>query len=498
VSRNHLSRRALLGYAPAATIATAVSPFFFKQPLLAESTDASLDSGLPDLRSSIRKAFAFQNFMMDAYAQGSTVRLTQSYSDQALGATAFTYDNAVAIHAYLASRDPALQARAVVLGEGLLYGQAHPYAFPIADGRFPQGFFVNTPATDGSGAYVTPAAGPYYFYSSTTGDQAWAGMALAQLYLHTRDTRFLNAALKVANWIVTNTYDTHGAGGYKFGTIIAYVNFQNVSQPSGNGKSTEHNIDTFAFFTMLRKLTGDAASAANGMTWSDLAQHALEFVKSMYNPDGPYFYTGTASAINESINYYPIPEDCQTWSYLAIHNHEYRGTIDWALQNLQTTDTASSPNSKLTGSETIRGMVFDSASLAPTISGADPHAVWLEGTGHTIAALAARVQRGGGDLGGIFQDIKTAADFVRQSILAQTELGAGQTAGGKPIPPGEGLVASTSVMDTGFGYTYGPSLHIGATGWYLLGALAANPFQLGYHMFGDQQNGDHGDQQNGR
>jgi hypothetical protein len=33
-------------------------------------------------------------------------------------------------------------------------------------------------------------------------------------------------------------------------------------------------------------------------------------------------------------------------------------------------------------------------------------------------------------------------------------------------------------LDTGFGYTYGPSLHIGATGWYLLGALAGNPFQL--------------------
>ena len=39
-------------------------------------------------------------------------------------------------------------------------------------------------------------------------------------------------------------------------------------------------------------------------------------------------------------------------------------------------------------------------------------------------------------------------------------------------------------MDTGFGYTYGPSLHIGATGWYLLGALAANPFQLGYRVIG--------------
>jgi len=55
---------------------------------------------------------------------------------------------------------------------------------------------------------------------------------------------------------------------------------------------------------------------------------------------------------------------------------------------------------------------------------------------------------------------------------------------GKVIPLGEGLIASTSVMDTGFGYTYGPSLHIGATGWYLIAALGGNPFQLGYASIG--------------
>jgi len=43
-------------------------------------------------------------------------------------------------------------------------------------------------------------------------------------------------------------------------------------------------------------------------------------------------------------------------------------------------------------------------------------------------------------------------------------------------------VAATGVLDTGFGYTYGPYLHIGATGWYILAGLAANPFQLGYRV----------------
>jgi hypothetical protein len=80
----------------------------------------------------------------------------------------------------------------------------------------------------------------------------------------------LTAALKVADWIVTNTYNTLGAGGYSFGTNI---NQFNESVPSTNGKSTEHNIDTCAFFTMLAKMT-HSGNASSGSSWSSLAQHA--------------------------------------------------------------------------------------------------------------------------------------------------------------------------------------------------------------------------------
>jgi hypothetical protein len=483
VSSSKISRRRLLGYAPAAAVVTTVSPLLLNGgAALAQGAASPLEAGLPGLLTSIQRAFAFQNFMMDAYARGNTVRLSQSYSDQnGLLSTGFTYDNAVAIHAYLASEDPALQKRAVILGEGLLYGQAHPYPFPIADGRFPQAFFTNAPTADG--AYVTPAANPFYFYTSAVGDQAWAGMAVAQLYARTGDQRYLNAALLVGNWIAQNTYDANGVGGYKFGTVIAYINGQNVSEPSTNGKSTEHNIDTFAFFTMLAELTRDGFSSFEAMRWSELADHALRFVKAMFNPAGPYFYTGTLGD-QQTINPYPIPEDVNTWSYLALLNNAYRGTIDWALAHLETTDTSSSPHSSLTGSETIHGLVFDTASLVAAAPHTDPNAVWLEGTGHMIAALIARVLRGGDNLFGLLKDLGTAAGLVQQSMKAQAELGMGQTVNNKPIPAGEGLVAATSLMDTGFGYTYGPELHIGATGWYLLGALAANPFRLGYRVVG--------------
>lgn len=469
----NISRRNLLGMGMGAVAAAGLAPFALggeahaATPLVANPATSSASGS----EGSIEKAIAFQNMMMDAYAKGNTTRLIQSYSDQALGATAFTYDNAVSIHAYLARGRRDDVARAQVLGDGLIHAQATN--FPFNDGRFAQGYFVNVP--DNSGAYITPAAFPFYFYTSAVGDQAWAGMALAQLYRRTRQSRYLSAGLKVANWIVTNTYNTQGPGGYSFGTNI---NQYNQSVPSPNGKSTEHNIDTYAFFSMLAVLTRNG-KADNGASWSSLAQHALAFVLAMYNPAAEYFYTGTLGD-QVSTNFYPIPEDCQTWSYLALLDNRYKGTIDWALKNLQTTDSSSSPNTNLTDGESITGLVFDSASLAPTISGCDPNAVWTEGTSHAVAALVARTVAGGGSIFTRFSDIERSLTLLRNCREAQAELGAGQTVNGMTIPLGEGLVASTSVMDTGFGYTYGPSLHIGATGWYIVAALGGNPFQLGY------------------
>jgi hypothetical protein len=468
-----ITRRSLFGMVSTAAVAGAMPSLFAPQSAHAQLANANPFTNTQDLFTSLARGFSFQNLMMDAYASGSTIRLSQSYSDAALQATGFTYDNAVAIHAYLSRGQQDDLARAKTLGLGLLHAQATN--FPVADGRFAQAYFVNAP--DSSGAFITPAAFPFFFYGSSVGDQAWAGMALAQLYGRTRDKLYLTGALLVANWIVTNTYNTLGSGGYSYGTIIDQFN---QSQPSPNGKSTEGNLDTFAFFTMLDTLT-DHGHADNGTTWAALAQHAFQFVFAMFNPQGPFFYTGTLPD-QITINPSPIPEDCQTWSYLAFLDARSRATIDWAVANLQTTDTASSPNSNLTGSQTVSGLTFSDVSLISPAN--DPHAVWLEGTSHTAAALTARVLRGGDPITSLLKDISRAVQLLKDVEHAQQILGVGQTAGGRVIPSGLGVVASSSVLDTGFGFTYGPSLHIGATGWYLIAGFAANPFQLGYRVIG--------------
>lgn len=480
MSEGLYSRRRFFGLSGSAALLSA-GPYSFASTgsALAQDSQPELPKEIEDLSGSLDRALTFTKLMMDAYATGFTIRLTQSYSDQALGATAFTYDNAVLIHAYLASDDADYLQRAEVLGQGLLYAQRTN--FPVADGRFAQAYFVNAANPDGSGAYITPAAFPFYFYTSAVGDQAWAGMALTQLFKRTGDHQYLMGAVKVANWIVTNAYSDTGLGGYSFGTNI---NPQNQSVPSTNGKSTEHNIDTYAFFTMLSTLTDE--KAVDGSTWKKLAEHALRFLRKLYNEAGPYFYTGTIpNASGETIATTPVPEDCQTWSYMALLHSAIdlpmrRKTIDWAIDNLSVTDTALADNSSLTKREEVQGITFDTASLSTAM--ADPHAVWFEGTSHIAAALIVRVFNGdlGGGVSRLADDVKETLRLLHDCVKAQKLLGVGQTVNGKTIPSGLGLVAASSVLDTGFGYTYGPSLHIGATGWYLIAGHAGNPFQLGY------------------
>lgn len=198
----------------------------------------------------------------------------------------------------------------------------------------------------------------------------------------------------------------------------------------------------------------------------------------MYNGTGGFFYTGT-NADQITIFTGNIPEDVQTWSYLALRNKAYAPSIDWATSNLLTTDTAADPNSALTGDVAIVGETYASASLVSLpANGSDPQAVWLEGTGHTAAALFQRAKDD--SLAKAIHDVIIGLGFLRNIGTAQAVLGTNQTVNGKALTAGQGIVAATGNLDTGFGFDYFPKLHIGATGWYVIAARAANPFQLSF------------------
>jgi len=436
--------------------------------------------------------------MMDAYAQGSTTRLSQSYSDEiGLESTAFVYDNAVEIMARLLRGQGLDLARAKILGNGLLYAQQID---PAADGRVRQAYFVDH--ADAQGAFVLPSGFPFFFLGSATGDMAWTGMALAQLANRTRISAYLGGAVRLGNWIFNNTFDTRGAGGYNFTLGANQV------------KSTEHNIDVFALFTMLARLTGDSA------TWTQRADHARIFVEAMFNVAGGFFFTGTGPdgvSVNPNLSQDNIPEDVQDWSFQAFLNPDRGMSIDWCKTNLAVTDTPQAYNSdlipalnnNLTGNIRISGVTFASQSMRPPLAeneGAEspcfiapsdpfsnqpsPSAVWLEGTGHLAAALLTRRLPQNRDIDGFNGDVNTARILLDNIRVAQKNLGKGQHVGGgqpiiglgKPaqaIPDGLGVLAATSELNTGFGFSYKRFLHIGATGWYAIAAQAGNPFRIG-------------------
>src|SRR5262245_8488752 len=317
MTNTSLTRRRLLGMG-LGSVATA--GLFSKPALSATSTQDEINlRGNGNSPDSFHRVYSFLDEMMDAYAQGTTLRLIQSFSDQqGLLSTAFTYDNAQVIHAYLlrGRRDDIDRARTI--GDSLIYAQRNDPNFN--DGRLRQAYFVDQP--DANGVFIRLALAPFFFTGSAVGDMAWAAIALAQLYQRTRELRYLDGAINLGNWIFNVTFDTRGAGGYNFGV------------DGGNNrllfKSTEHNIDAFALFGMLAGLTGSSV-------WADRAQHARNFLAAMWNSDAGFFWTGTG-ADGATINRDNITADTQTWSFMALRDDLFARLIDWVKTNLATTN----------------------------------------------------------------------------------------------------------------------------------------------------------------
>jgi len=326
------------------------------------------------LELSINYAYLFLDKMMDAYAQGITVRLCQSYSDQIAGgtfySTAFVYDNALLVLACLARARASDIQRAKVIGDALLYAQQND---SVSDGRFRQAYFAGAPDSHG----ISVTRGLPFFQGSAVGDVAWPGIALAQLYACTGVKAYLDGAVRAASFIETTTRDNVNVppGGYYFGN-------------GQTNESTEHNIDVYVLFTRLAKLTGNGS-------WLDGAQHAKAFVEAMFDSRSGHFWTGTSDPTH--IFYNDSPEDVQSWSYLAFQDQNFAASIDWVKTNLATTDTTFAFNNGWGSNGGLRlrvsGVTFASVSKLGTVLGdntVDADAVWLEGTGHLIAALLSR------------------------------------------------------------------------------------------------------------
>jgi hypothetical protein len=479
-----VSRRSLLAAAAAATVA---APVVAPDPASA-SSDVPRHLVDPTLAQPVARAYRYLDVVQDAHLKGAEPRLLQSYNNESgLMTAAFVYDNALAILAYLANPTVANVRRARLIGDAFLWIQANDEAF--SDGRVRQAYAAGPMQFYGGGAYFpglkredgkAAFLWPFGFGGSSTGDMAWTGLALAQLYADTRIAKYLDGAVALGEWIAGKP-SPYRYGGYHGG-------LQADGTTPQNWTSTEHNIDVYAFFTLLAKLT-------RNRVWTKRADVAADFVRGMWNQADRFLWTGTLGGVPGEdpnlINTGNIPEDVQSWAVLGMGETRYDASLDYVTEQLWNTDGGS--QSQLPAGVKISGVAYSSQAktITGTISGSDlpnrREAVWLEGNGHMALALLRRRDAG---------DRTLAKRLLAETVTAQRQVGAGQTVGltadpdggklsdpgaggtwtGAALPARSGIVAATSAFDTGFAFGYFQRQHVGATAWFLMAAQNFNPY----------------------
>lgn len=427
----------------------------------------------------VQRAFEYLDFAMDAYQQGATPRLIQTYADQAdLGSTAYVADSAIAVTAYLLRGRRSDLDRARLLGDSLLYAQAHDPVY--SDGRLRDAYWVGPFDIPGAhtdsyfvrdDGFVNLVGPPFSFLATATVGVAWAGVALTRLYKRTRDRRYLDGAIRLGDWIVENAHDDVGPGGFSFGV-------DNDNQRITNIKSGEHNALACALFANLAAITGESG-------WAAEADHARAFLEYLWNPDGGFFYVGSDGAGDRNTT--TVATNVETLSYLVLRTAPYGAGLDWAKTNLATTDTPQAPHSNLSGTFRVSGVSFTSGSRHPVQPASDPQpdpdAVWFEGNSQLAAALRVRQRGPDGDLPGFYGDVATAAALLEQvaliqSAAARSHFALAQTVNGAAGPDGAGVLSASSTLDTSFGGRMLQVLHTSATAWYLIAVLDPNPFRF--------------------
>ena len=274
----------------------------------------------------VSNAYLHLDEAMDEWASPPALRVPSSYHGGVLDFwdNSVTYDNALVIIAYANRKDNADSLdRARTMGDALLQMQEKD---PIGDGRLrnaygPEHLF------DANGVPNIQTWG------SASGNQAWAGMALAHLAHVTKDTKYRDGALRIGEWLLRETKDTRGRGGFTGGYRSDGTKIE--------WKSTEHNIDMVGLFGMLHQLTKDHK-------WRRARKHARKFVKSMWDKEEGRFHIGTKpDGVTINRDEY-IPEDVQSWGYLALRSDRYRQALDWNIAHLEVTDN-SNPSQPVVG-----------------------------------------------------------------------------------------------------------------------------------------------------
>jgi hypothetical protein len=362
---------------------------------------------------------------------------------------AFTYDNALAILAFLADGTADSVRRARLIGDAFVLALPHDVRFndnracnetispltddgarlrsayaagdiSLPDGWTPHGRAGTLPMP---GFYYEPANTFYVVEQNAVdvGNNAWAAIALLALYQQTQEPAYLATACKIGNFIRAFRVDAGTYQGFAGG-----VNYPDVDPPSLRPwASSEHNLDVYAAFSRLAHATGDAQ-------WQEAAEHARAFVNAMWDAGGGCYLAGTIDPSTRNTNAGQLPLDVQAWSALSLPDAQPGALACAEAHHLNTSDG-------------FTGFDFNE----------DRDGVWFEGTAQMAVALSSETWRA------VLRD-------AQQNAVNGDD---------------EGLVAAShDALTTGFTtprdepFKYFRRLHVGATAWNVFAQLGFNPY----------------------
>ncbi|MFC1716235.1 PKD domain-containing protein [Candidatus Poribacteria bacterium] len=364
--------------------------------------------------------------------------------DFALANAAYSYDNAMAVLAYIArGTDDDLRRARLILDAFVLAQENDRY---YNDGQLRSAYMCGD-LFDRDGDVRQPGwwddeMREWYEdqtqMSSNTGDVAWVMIAFLKYCQDVElDQDYLSAAETLGEWVFSETYDPVGIGGYAAGYEGIAPNSTKLTH-----KYTKHNICLYSAFGNLHHITDEPK-------WLERAQHALRFLEAMWSDQAGHFWIGTEP---DGQTIWTVPEiqpmDVNAWGVMALGIPEIYGRgIDWVEQYCS--DSCSG----------FEGFDYNADTNRP--------AVWFEGT----AQMAVAYQ--------ILGEEANANHYLDEIRRVQTT---------GPNNNGGGIIsACPDGLDTYLDRFFFSRLHVGATSWYLLAERGYNPLSTNM-SFGNEVN----------
>jgi hypothetical protein len=312
---------------------------------------------------------------------------------------------------------------------------------------------------------------------ATGGDNAWAIMALLAAYRQSGETKYLNDARVIGNWISGNLKDTTGYGGYFLG-----YNDGGLPKQLIHGKSTIHNAQIFVAFGQLAQAEVTLGNSQAATEWRNRAGAAANFVLQMFDSENGRFYAGTINAPDAGIQAPGLcPDvskkrdndvvntcdslDSDTITTLALAG-SYPNQINWtrpmqyALDHFNTTATV--------GEKTFSGFNLIRQGTGQT-------GVAWEFTSQM--ALAMKVVDANYGSSQFASSVGFYLDQVRQAQLS-APFGDGKGVGASTLSNGDTLPPYAQCLKTPF-QCIAERVGLGASAWAVLADLKFNPLNAG-------------------